>query len=90
MASKKRIARSPHGRAQSDIVKQIEEQPARVVAVLLRWCEVAPGRGFRVEHTADGWTARLDERRSSRGSTAVDALAQIAVVASFELNGGAS
>lgn len=65
-------------------------QSERVLVVLTRWCEQAPGRSFRLERTQDGWRARLDERREATGSTAVDALSQIAVCASFEVHSGES
>jgi hypothetical protein len=63
-------------------------QATRVVDVLTRWCEQAPGRSFRLERTEDGWHARLDERRDSSGATAVDALSQIATCAAFETHAG--
>jgi hypothetical protein len=62
------------------------DQATRVVNVLARWCEQSPGRRFTLIRTVDGWAANLDERRSSTGATAVDALSQIATCAAFEVN----
>lgn len=65
-------------------------QAERVLEILSRWCDAAPGRAVTLARTETGWAARLDERRSSTGSTALDALAQIAVAASFESYAGES
>lgn len=59
-------------------------QQHRVIDVLTRWCDAAPGRRFTLARTETGWAANLDERRSSTGATAVDALSQIATCAAFE------
>lgn len=78
------MTKSKLSRKRRRTTSAVSDQASRIVNVLARWCEQAPGRSFRVERTSEGWTARLDERRSSTGSTALDALAQVAVVASFE------
>lgn len=37
------------------------EAVQRIVDILTRWCDAGPGRSFRVERTAEGWTARLEK-----------------------------
>lgn len=59
-------------------------QGGRIMGILTKWCDAAPGRRFTLSRTPEGWAASLDERRASVGSTALDALAQIATAASFD------
>ena len=79
MASKRTVIRKPT-RPKPVAPTQAE----RIVTILTRWCDAAPGRRVTLTRTQQGWAAQLDERRGSTGTTALDALAQIAVAASFE------
>lgn len=59
-----------------------EAQASRVVTVLEGWLSVSPAeRSVTLRETSDGWEAELHETKKARGSTALDALAQVATVA---------
>lgn len=60
------------------------EQAHRVVETLSRWLQGSPGRSVDLKETSDGWRATMVETRTCSGSSALDALSQIAVVAEVE------
>ena len=60
------------------------EQAHRVVETLSRWLSESPGRSVDLKETSDGWRATMVESRTCSGSSALDALSQIAVVAEVE------
>jgi hypothetical protein len=62
-----------------------ELQAFKVLAALGAWCSAKPGRRFQVEWAPDGWKVALDSRESSTGEDLLDALSQIATVASLEI-----
>jgi len=63
-----------------------QAQADRVVQALSAWISASPGeRSCSIRETSDGWEAELLEKRKARGSSALDALAQVAVVASVEV-----
>ncbi|HEX4336940.1 MAG TPA: hypothetical protein VH062_13565 [Polyangiaceae bacterium] len=62
-----------------------EAQAFRILEALGAWCSAAPGRRFQVEHSPDGWKVTLDSRQASTGVDMIDALAQVATVASLEV-----
>lgn len=62
-----------------------KEQADRVVETLSKWIAASPGdRTIALTETSDGWKATMQETRTCSGSSALDALAQCAVVASVE------
>lgn len=62
-----------------------EQQAARVVEALSAWLQAAPGeRSCSLRETVEGWEAELHETRKARGSSALDALAQVATAAAVE------
>jgi hypothetical protein len=66
-------------------VKRTQEAQAhRIVKVLSDWIHASPGRSAHLAETAEGWRATLQEARSADGSTPLDALAQVALVAEME------
>jgi hypothetical protein len=62
-----------------------EVQAFRILEALGTWCSAKPGRRFQVEYAPDGWKVALDSRESSTGEDLLDALSQIATVASLEV-----
>lgn len=62
------------------------EQAHRVVECLSKWLSESPGqRSIDLTETDDGkWKATMHESRTAHGASALDALAQISVVASVE------
>ena len=59
-------------------------QADRIIKVLSDWIHASPGRRALLTETSDGWKATLEEVRSANGSTPLDALAQVAMVAEME------
>lgn len=65
-----------------------EAQAERIVAALEVWLSVSHSeRSVTLRETSEGWEATLTENRRAHGATALDCLAQIAVVASVETGG---
>lgn len=62
-----------------------EVQAFRILEALGTWCSAKPGRRFQVEYAPDGWKVTLDSREASTGIDMMDALAQVATVASLEI-----
>ncbi len=62
-----------------------EVQAFKILEALAAWCSRKPGRRFLVEHAPDGWKVTLDSREASTGVDMMDALAQVATVASLEV-----
>jgi hypothetical protein len=62
-----------------------EVQAFKVLEALGAWCSAKPARRFQVEWEPDGWKVALDSRESSTGEDLLDALSQIATVASLEV-----
>lgn len=61
------------------------EQAHKVVEALSTWLSASPGqRSIDLKETPDGWRASMQETRTCSGSSALDALSQIAVVAGVE------
>ena len=60
-------------------------QASDILSALGRWLEAGQDRRVIISHTADGWRASLDERQASGGHSLADALAQVAQVASLEV-----
>lgn len=57
-------------------------QAQRIVDTLSAWVSASPGeREVSLRETPDGWEAELLEKRKARGSTAIDALSQVATAA---------
>ena len=62
-----------------------EAQANRVVEALSTWIQASPAeRSVLIRETPEGWEAELLEKRKARGSSALDALAQVATVAEVE------
>lgn len=62
-----------------------KEQADRVVAALSSWIQAAHGeRSCTLRETPEGWEAELHEKRKARGSSALDALSQVATAAAME------
>jgi hypothetical protein len=62
-----------------------KQQADRIVATIERWLSASPGeRSISLRETLDGWEAVMTESRKCGGKDAIDALAQISVVASVE------
>lgn len=62
-----------------------EAQAERVVSVLEGWLSVSPAeRSVTLRETDSGWEAVLTEARKARGTTALDALAQVSTAAAME------
>lgn len=84
-----RAGRGPGGTVVSPPRKPIrikaEVQAFRILEALGAWCSAKPGRRFQVEYAPDGWKVTLDSRQASTGQDMLDALAQIATVASLEI-----
>ena len=62
-----------------------EVQAFKILEALAAWCSKKPGRRFLVEHAPDGWKVTLDSSQASTGVDMMDALAQVATVASLEV-----
>ena len=72
------------GRLPCKVKRTQEVQAHRIVTILSDWIHASPGRSAHLTETADGWKATLQEVRSASGSTPLDALAQVALVAEME------
>jgi hypothetical protein len=67
------------------VTRTKEAQAKRIVDVLSGWLSASPGeRSVTIKETREGWRATLEETRSANGSTALDALAQVATAAEME------
>lgn len=60
-------------------------QANRVVSAIERWISQSPGeRSVTIKETSDGWQASMHETKTAGGSSALDALTQVAVVCEVE------